>query len=268
LAIILIALQITLDFFCKCIIILVMAKDSAWKQLNHCRPGIIALFDPDRMPDENVLKTAQFISDCGANAILIGSSLLKSEDFDGFVAKIKKVAKCPVILFPGAWHQVSRHADGIFFLSLLSGRNPEFLIGEHVKSVFLIKSYGLEVIPVGYILISSNNYTAVEYISNTRPIPRNKPEIVVAHAIAGEYLGMKAIYLEAGSGAQDPVPAILVKEVKKHVSVPVIVGGGIKTKDDAMQIINAGADFIVLGSIIEKSPMKFKQIVHFVKHKI
>lgn len=245
-----------------------MAKNSVWKQLSYSRPGIIALFDPDRMPDENVLKTARFISNCGASAILIGSSLLKSEDFDGFVAKIKKVATCPVILFPGGWHQVSKHADGIFFLSLLSGRNPEFLIGEHVKSVFLIKSYGLEVIPVGYILISSNNYTAVEYISNTRPIPRNKPEIVVAHAIAGEYLGMKAIYLEAGSGAEDPVPAILVKEVKKHVSVPVIVGGGIKRKDDAMQIINAGADFIVLGSIIERSPMKFKQIVHFVKHKI
>lgn len=239
-----------------------------WKQLTSRKPGIIALFDPDRIPEEKILKTTKFISDCGVSAILVGSSLLKSEDFDGFVAKIKRVTSCPVILFPGCWHQVSRHADGIFFLSLLSGRNPEFLIGEHIKSVFLIKSYGLEVIPVGYILISSNNYTAVEYISNTRPIPRNKPEIVVAHAIAAEYLGMKAVYLEAGSGAKDPVPTRLVKEVKKQISIPLIVGGGIKTQNEAMSIIDAGADFIVLGSIIEESPVKFKQIVQSVKRKI
>lgn len=245
-----------------------MAKNSIWEQLIYHRPGIIALFDPDRIAKEKVSKTTRFISDCGVNAILIGSSLLKSEDFDGFVGKVKENTICPVILFPGTWHQVSRYADGIFFLSLLSGRNPEFLIGEHVKSVFLIKSYGLEVIPVGYILISSNNYTAVEYISNTRPIPRNKPEIVIAHAIAGEYLGMKAIYLEAGSGAEEPVPAMLVREVKKQISVPLIVGGGLRTKDDAVKIINAGADFIVLGSIIEESPVKFKQIVRFANRKI
>lgn len=245
-----------------------MPKKNIWKQLTHCRPGIIALFDPDRIPREKILKTTRFISNCGVNTILIGSSLMKTEDFDGFVAKVRENATCPVILFPGAWHQVSKFADGIFFLSLLSGRNPEFLIGEHVKSVFLIKSYGLEVIPVGYLLISSNNFTAVEYISNTRPIPRNKPEIVVAHAIAGEYLGMKAIYLEAGSGAKEPVPIALVREVKKQISIPLIVGGGIRTKDDAMKIINAGADFIVLGSIIEKSPAKFKQIVQFVHRKI
>ncbi len=245
-----------------------MPKKNIWERLTHYGPGIIALFDPDRIPKDKILKTTRFISDCGVNAILIGSSLLKTEDFDGFVAKVRENATCPVILFPGAWHQVSRFADGIFFLSLLSGRNPEFLIGEHVKSVFLIKSYGLEVIPVGYLLISSNNFTAVEYISNTRPIPRNKPEIVVAHAIAGEYLGMKAIYLEAGSGAKEPVPAMLVREVKKQISIPVIVGGGIRTKDDAMKIINAGADFIVLGSIIEESPAKFKQIVQFVSRKI
>lgn len=243
-----------------------MAKKTIWEQLNYSKPGIIALFDPDRIPEKKIFKITRFISDCGVSAILIGSSLLKTEDFDGFVTRVKEVARCPVILFPGGSHQVSRHADGIFFLSLLSGRNPEFLIGEHVKSVFLIKSYSLEVIPVGYILISSSNYTAVEYISNTRPIPRNKPEIVVAHAIAGEYLGMKAIYLEAGSGAKDPVPPTLVKEVKKQISIPLIVGGGIRTKSEARKILDAGGDFVVLGSIIEKSPAKFKQIVQFVKH--
>ncbi len=245
-----------------------MARESIWKQLNSTKPGIIALFDPDRIPERDVVKLTGFVSELSIDAILVGTSLLQNEDFDGFVSAVKKEAQCPVILFPGGAHQVSKYADAIFFLSLLSGRNPEFLIGEHVKSVFLIKNYGLEVIPVGYILISSGNYTAVEYVSNTRPIPRHKPEIVIAHAIAGEYLGMKAIYLEAGSGAQDPVPPFLVKEVKKQISIPLIVGGGIRSAVDAKKILNAGADFIVLGSIIERSPKKFKQIVQFVKNKI
>jgi|UniRef100_A0A7C6AGL4 putative glycerol-1-phosphate prenyltransferase len=245
-----------------------MAKKEIWNTLINGKPGIIALFDPDRILKKDLSRLARSISDCGINAILIGTSLLKNEDFDGFVLDVKKQVRCPVILFPGGSHQVSRYADGIFFLSLLSGRNPEFLIGEHVKSVFLIKSFGLEVIPVGYILISSGNYTAVEYISNTRPIPRNKPEIVVAHALAGEYLGMKAIYLEAGSGADEPVPEKIVKEVKKQISIPLIVGGGIKKETDAKRLLDAGADFIVLGSIIERSPSKFKRIVDFVKKQL
>ncbi len=235
--------------------------------MKHSRPGVIALLDPDRISANKIFKVTRFISDCQVSAILIGSSLLKTEDFDGFVRQVRDATKHPVILFPGGSHQVSKHADAIFFLSLLSGRNPEFLIGEHVKSVFLIKSYGLEVIPVAYLLISSNNYTAVEYISNTRPIPRNKPEIVVAHALAGEYLGMKAIYLEAGSGAKDPVPSALVKEVRKHISSPLIVGGGIRTVDSAERILEAGADFIVLGNIIEQSQTRFRKIVECVRNK-
>ncbi|MEO0136047.1 MAG: geranylgeranylglyceryl/heptaprenylglyceryl phosphate synthase [candidate division WOR-3 bacterium] len=237
-----------------------MGYSRVWKRLLNEKPGIIALFDPDRVFNHNLSRLTRFVSNCGVKAILIGTSLLKNEDFDGFVKKVKKETSCPVLLFPGSSHQISKYADGIFFLSLLSGRNPEFLIGEHVKSVFLIRSYGLEVIPVGYILISSGNYTAVEYISNTRPIPRDKPEIVVAHALAGEYLGMKAIYLEAGSGADQPVPEDVVKEVKKYISIPLLVGGGIKTEADAKRILACGADFLVLGSIIEKAPAKFKKI--------
>ncbi len=245
-----------------------MTKKGVWNKLTSVKPGIIALFDPDRISNKDLSKLTKFISNCGTNAILVGTSLLKNEDFDGFVLGVKKEAQCPVILFPGGSQQISRYADGIFFLSLLSGRNPEFLIGEHVKSVFLIKSFGLEVIPVGYILISSENYTAVEFISNTRPIPKNKPEIVVAHALAGEYLGMKAIYLEAGSGADEPVPDKIVKEVKKQISIPLIIGGGIRKASDAKKLIDAGADFIVLGSIIEESPSKFKKIVDFVKSRL
>ncbi|MEO0123165.1 MAG: geranylgeranylglyceryl/heptaprenylglyceryl phosphate synthase [candidate division WOR-3 bacterium] len=245
-----------------------MTKKEVWKKLISVKPGIIALFDPDRIPNKALSRLTKFVSNCDVNAILVGSSLLKNENFDGFVLGVKKEAKCPVILFPGGSHQISRYADGIFFLSLLSGRNPEFLIGEHVKSVFLIKSFGLEVIPVGYILISSGGYTAVEFISNTRSIPKNKPEIVVAHALAGEYLGMKAIYLEAGSGADEPVSEKIVKEVKQQISIPLIVGGGIRKESDAMKLFDVGADFIVLGSIIEKSPSKFKKIVDFVKSRL
>jgi phosphoglycerol geranylgeranyltransferase len=143
----------------------------------------------------------------------------------------------------------------------LSGRNPEFLIGEQVKAVFLIKEYQLEVIPVGYILIESSNYTAVEYISNTKPIPRAKPEIAMAHALTGEYFGMEYIYLEAGSGAHKSVPKEMIKKVKQTITIPLIVGGGISTKEAAQEIFEAGADYIVLGSIIEKSQKQFKGIM-------
>jgi putative glycerol-1-phosphate prenyltransferase len=221
---------------------------------------VIALFDPDRLPLTKAANLSKYVCNCGVRAILVGTSLLVSPHFDDFLNAVKKNASCPVILFPGGSQQISRFADAIFFLSLLSGRNPQFLVGEQVKAVFLIKHYGLEVIPVGYILIESGNCTAVEFISNTKPIPRSKPEIAVAHALAGQYLGMKYIYLEAGSGADRPVPEKTVKDVKKNTTIPLIVGGGIRTIKDAQQIVNAGADYVVLGSIIERSPETFKRI--------
>jgi putative glycerol-1-phosphate prenyltransferase len=143
----------------------------------------------------------------------------------------------------------------------LSGRNSAFLIGEQVKAVFLIKEYGLEVIPVGYILVESGNFTTVEYISNTKPIPRSKYEIAVAHALAGQYFGMKYIYLEAGSGAKNPVPSEMVKRVKENINIPLIVGGGLRQYDDVKKAFDAGADFAVLGSIIEQSKQEFQDIM-------
>jgi putative glycerol-1-phosphate prenyltransferase len=143
----------------------------------------------------------------------------------------------------------------------LSGRNSEFLIGEQVKAVFLIKECNLEVIPVGYILVEAGNFTTVEYISNTKPIPRLKYEIAVAHALAGQYFGMKYIYLEAGSGAQLPVPCEMVKRVKENIDIPLIVGGGLRQGDDVKKVFDAGADFVVLGSIIEKSRDTFQEIM-------
>lgn len=242
-----------------------MDKKSVYDQLSRTGPGVLALLDPDRVAEADAGAAAKFVCDNGVKGILLGSSLLVTPHFDHFVGAVSSQARCPVILFPGGAHQVSPAAHAIFFLSLLSGRNPEFLVGEQVKAVFLIRESGLEVIPVGYILIESGNVTAVEYISNTRPIPRAKPEIAVAHALAGQYLGMKYIYLEAGSGAQNAVPAEMVRQVKQNVNIPVIVGGGLRTYDRVREILDAGADLVVLGSIIERSPEEFKEIMRRLK---
>ncbi len=238
-----------------------MSSPTVYETLNSAIPNVIALLDPDRMAPEGAREVAKFVSTQGVAGILIGSSLMVTPHFDRFIETVKKNTDRPLVLFPGCAHQVSRHADAIFFLSLLSGRNSEFLIGEQVKAVFLIKEFNLEVIPVGYILIESGNYTAVEYMSNTKPIPRAKTEIAVAHALTGEYFGMKYIYLEAGSGAKQHVPAAMVHEVKKAITIPLIVGGGIRTAADAKTIMDAGADFIVLGSILEKSKEQFTDII-------
>lgn len=237
-----------------------MISKPVYDHLNKSGRGVFALFDPDRAPTE-AGELTKFVCDSGVRGILIGSSLLVSPHFDKFVCAVKDNASCPVILFPGGSHQVCPRADAIFFLSLLSGRNPEFLIGEQVKAVFFIRECGLEVIPVGYILVESGNFTAVEYISNTKPIPRSKYEIAVAHALAGQYFGMKYIYLEAGSGAKDPVPSEMVQRVKENINIPLIVGGGLRQYDDVKKVFDAGADFVVLGSVIEQSKQKFQDIM-------
>ena len=238
-----------------------MKSNSVYQGLNKSKPGALALFDPDRIPLTKVGRLTEFVCENGVSGILVGTSLLVSPNFEKFIESVKKYSKKPVILFPGGCHQVSPHADAIFFLSMLSGRNANFLIGEQVKAVFLVKHYHLEVIPVGYLLVESGNYTSVEYVSNTRSIPRAKSEIALAHALAGQYLGMKFIYLEAGSGAKNPVPKNMVAQVSKNISIPLIVGGGIRTAKTALEIIKAGADYIVLGSIIERSKENFKKIM-------
>jgi phosphoglycerol geranylgeranyltransferase len=237
------------------------SKNKIYNQLLKNKPGVLALFDPDRTPAARAARLARFVCDQGVTGILVGSSILVTSKFDEFVGQVKNGADRPVIIFPGGSQQLSPRADAIFFLSLISGRNPEMLIGEQVKAAFMIREYGLEVVPVGYILVESGVYTSVEFMSGTKPIPRNKWEIAAAHALAGEYLGLKYIYLEAGSGAGKPVSPAMVKKVKETISIPLIVGGGIRTIKDAREIIDAGADLIVLGSIIERSPAKFREII-------
>ena len=194
---------------------------------------------------------AKACEESGVDGLLVGGSLLLSEHFDDFVASLKKTVSIPVILFPGNGHQLSRHADALFFLSLLSGRNPHYLIGEQVHSAPRIRALGLEAISTAYLLVESGRTTSAQFMSDTRPLPSNKPDIAVAHALAAAYLGFRFIYLEAGSGAEHPVPDAMVQAVGGAVDLPVIVGGGIRTPEEAEKKVRAGASFIVAGTVFE-----------------
>ena len=196
------------------------------------------------------------------DGILIGSSLLLSTGFDETIKEIKSSVKIPVIIFPGNAYQISRWADAILFLSLVSGRNPNFLIGEHVKAAAAIKEFNLEAIPTGYMIFDSGKMTSVLFMSDTRPIPFDKPDIAKAHALAAEYLGMKLIYLEAGSGAKASIPNDVVSEVKRYISLPLIVGGGIKDPQVAESKVKNGANFVVMGNTLETDldPKRLKEM--------
>jgi putative glycerol-1-phosphate prenyltransferase len=229
--------------------------------------GFLLLIDPDRI-DRNALPA--LIEDSvegGVDAFLIGTSLLTTDSSSHVVSATKQVTDIPAVLFPGNSLQVVPDADAILFLSLISGRNPHYLITEQVKGAPLIKSYGIEPISTGYILVESGTHTSVGYISHTQPIPRDKPDIAKVHALAGEYLGMKLIYLEAGSGAAMTVPDEMIADVTGYVSCPVVVGGGIRSPEEAHAKVAAGASFIVVGNRFEKQTSRsliseFARAVH------
>ncbi len=213
--------------------------------------GFFLLLDPDRVDGKRLAEMAEAAAMCGVDAILAGSSFVGCHDFDARMADLKKASTLPVILFPGNSRQISRHVDGLLFLSLISGRNPTYLIEEQVRGASLIKSYGLEPIPTAYMLIESGTVTSVQFISNTQPIPRDKTDLAKAHALAAKYLGMKMVYLEAGSGATIPVPEEMITGVADYCGLPVIVGGGIRRPEEAASRVAAGASFIVIGTRLE-----------------
>lgn len=215
--------------------------------------GYFVLIDPDKQDLEKAVQTAQFCEASGVDALLIGGSLLFIHCFDDVIKRIKDSCDLPLILFPGSTKQVSQYADALLYLSLISGRNANTLIGQQVMSAPIIKSVGIEPISTGYMFIESGSVTSALFISDTRPIPRDKPDIVSAHALAAEYLGMKCVYLEAGSGAKYSVPGSVIQAVNHYCNLPIIVGGGIKKPEEAREKVNAGADFIVTGSIIERN---------------
>ncbi len=209
------------------------------------------LIDPDKMNEKKIPEFTQHCYAIGVDGFLIGGSLLMNGDFQSFLKTFKSHSKLPVIIFPGGVEQVSSYADAILYLSVISGRNPEHLIGKHVLSAPMIKKVGIEPISTGYMLIESGRRTTVEYFTGSNSIPRNKTDIAVATALAGEYLGMKLIYLEAGSGADETVPFEMIKKVSENCSVPIVVGGGIRNPSTALRMVQNGAKIVVTGNHFE-----------------
>ena len=233
-----------------------MTSNSVLKYLHgiiqNKKAGYLVLIDPDVYEIERCTKLACEIQRAGADAILLGGSLL-TKDLHPIAEHLKASTTLPIILFPGDSMHLTPHADAILYLSLISGRNPNYLIGEQVKAVPWIQQYNLEPIPTGYMLIDGGSRTTVEFMSGTVPIPRNKPDIAGTHALAAQYLGMKMVYLEAGSGAELPIPDDMISNVHSQIDIPLIVGGGIRSPDIAAQKVDAGASFIVTGNILEEN---------------
>ncbi len=189
-----------------------------------------------------------------ADLILVGGSLLTADGFDQCVRRVKELSDRPVVLFPGSPGQLSSHADALLFLSLISGRNPELLIGHHVTAAPTVKALGLETIPTGYMLVDGGRTTTAHYVSQTSPIPHDKPGIAAATASAGELLGLRTIYMDTGSGAPRTVDPAMVEAVRCAVDLPIIVGGGIRTAEQARALCGAGADMLVVGTAFEEDP--------------
>jgi len=221
---------------------------------NHHGGGFLWLIDPTRVMPEMVDPRWERAREAGVDAILIGTSSGFSPAAEATIKSIRAHTDLPLILFPGSAIQVNRFVDAVLFISLVSGRNARYLIGEQVDGAPMIKSFGIEPIPTAYLLIESGATTAVQYISQTLPIPADKPDIAKVHALAAEYLGMKFVYLEAGSGAPRPVPPEMVRQVKDYISIPLIVGGGLTTPQQVADAVEAGADFVVVGSVLEFNP--------------
>ncbi len=213
---------------------------------------IAVLIDPDNVDDKTLSERVQLLNRSESDYIFVGGSLLK-KSIDNCIEIIKDYTAKPVILFPGNCCHISEKADAILFLSLISGRNPEYLIGNHVIAAPLLYQTGLEIISTAYILIDGGKLSSVQYISNTTPIPADKSDIAIATALAGEMCGNKLIYLEAGSGALNPVPDNMINAVKEKISCPLIVGGGINDKNKITNKFKSGADIIVIGNAIEKN---------------
>jgi len=221
------------------------------ESLKSVRSLFFVLLDPDSDSPEGIIESGLRAVKAGADALLLGGSFVGNPNFARIAAGLKRETQVPVVLFPGGCSHITPGPDAILFTTLISGRNPQYLIDEQVKGAVLVRSLRMEAIATAYLLIESGRTTAVEYISNTRPIPADKPAIAAAHAMAAELMGQRWIYLEAGSGALNAVPAPMVKLVRASVGLHVIVGGGIRTPEQARERSEAGAHAIVVGNLFE-----------------
>jgi phosphoglycerol geranylgeranyltransferase len=224
------------------------------------KKSFAVLIDPDKVSDSSMDQLIDLAVAAKVDYFLVGGSLVISNYVDECVQFIKRNCNIPVILFPGSPSQVSKYADALLYLSLISGRNAELLIGQHVVSAPVVKQSGLEIMPTGYMVIDGGAPTTVSYISNATPIPADKNEIAMCTAMAGEMLGMRLIYMDAGSGAKRPIPESMIQKVAQSISVPLIVGGGIIEPEKAYLNCKAGADVIVVGNAIEKDASLIKEM--------
>lgn len=239
-------------------------KNKIYHQFNERkklgRKSFTVLIDPDKVDASKIEQIVTLATEASVDYFFIGGSLVISNNLDECIQQIKSACDIPVILFPGAPSQVSKYADALLYLSLISGRNPELLIGQHVISAPFVKQSALEIIPTGYMVIDGGAPTTVSYISNASPIPADKNDIAMCTAMAGEMLGMKLIYMDAGSGAKRPVTETMIEKVASNIQSPLIIGGGIVEPEKAYSNCKAGADVIVVGNAIEKDASLIKEM--------
>src|SRR5436190_18618750 len=224
------------------------------------KKSFAVLIDPDKVNKPMLDELTELCIAAKVDYFLVGGSLVISNHLDECVKHIKQNSNIPVILFPGSPSQISKYADALLYLSLISGRNPELLIGQHVVSAPAVRQSGLEILPTGYMVIDGGAPTTVSYISNASPIPSDKNEIAMCTAMAGEMLGMRLIYMDSGSGAKRPITEMMIEKVASHIEAPLIVGGGIADPEKAYRNCKAGADVIVVGNAIEKDTTLIKEM--------
>ncbi len=239
-------------------------KPSIYSQfLDKKRQGkksFAVLIDPDKVDSNKIHELVHLAINSGVDYFFVGGSLVISSHLDQCIQQIKASCDIPVILFPGSPSQVSKYADALLYLSLISGRNPELLIGQHVISAPFVRNSGLEIMPTGYMVVDGGAPTTVSYISNATPIPADKNDIAMCTAMAGEMLGMKLIYMDAGSGAKRPISEPMIEKVARNIDIPLIIGGGITTPEKAYLNCKAGGDIIVVGNAIEKDANLINEI--------
>ncbi len=222
--------------------------------------SFVVLIDPDKVTSSSLSSLVDIANGAGVDYFFVGGSLVVSDHLDECIQQIKKESAIPVILFPGSPSQISKYADALLYLSLISGRNPELLIGQHVISAPFVRKSGLDIISTGYMVIDGGAPTTVSYISGAAPIPADKAEIALCTAMAGEMLGNKLIYMDAGSGAKKPITEEMIALVAKNIDVPLVIGGGIRDAEKAYRNCKAGADVIVVGNAIEKEPSLLEEM--------
>ncbi len=246
-----------------------MATGSIYKDLQSRKQsgksGFAVLVDPDKVAPADMQYLAELCNDAGVDYLLMGGSLVVDHQLEACIERFKANSKIPVLLFPGSPAQVTPYADALLYLSLISGRNPDLLIGQHVVSAPAVKASGLEVISTGYMVIDGGMPTTVSYMSHSAPIPANKPDIALCTAWAGELQGKHIIYMDAGSGAKIPISEEMIRKVSAHIEIPLFIGGGIQTPEKVYKNCKAGANIVVVGNAIERDPMLIAELVQATK---